>query len=154
MAENESGCKLLFLRSDNGGEFTSLATKRHLAKEGVVQQTIPPYSLESNGMAERLNRTLQDKCKTMMIAAKVPRYLWGEVFEAANTLRNVTPISNMTCTPIEKWTGQKPDLSKLRIIGSKAFCQIQKSQRGGKFEPVAYMEAVVNYNNSSNAYRV
>ena len=105
-------------------------------------------------MAERLNRTLQDKCRTMMIAAKVPGYLWGEVFEAANTLRNITPVSNMACTPIEKWTDQKPDLSKLRIIASKAFCQIQKSQRSGKFEPVDYMGALVNYNNSSNAYRV
>ena len=57
-------------------------------------------------------------------------------------------------TPIEKWTGHKPHLSKLRILGSKALCQIQKSQRGRKFEPVAYMRASVNYNNSSNAYRV
>ena len=121
VAENESGYKLLFLRSDNGGEFTSLALQRHLAKEGVVQQTSPPYSLESNGMAERLNKTVQDKCRTMIIAAKVPRHLWGEVFEAANTLGNLTFVSNMSRTPIEKWTGHKPDLSKLRIIGSKAF---------------------------------
>ena len=95
-------------------------------------------------MAERLDKTLEDKCKTMMIATKVPSYLWGEVFEAANTLRNLTLVSNMSRTPIEKWTGHKPYLSKPRIIGSKAFCQIQKSQRGGKFEPMAYMGALVN----------
>ena len=78
----------------------------------------------------------------------------GRSLEAVNTLRNLTPVSNMSCTPIEKWTGHEPNLSKLRIIGSKAFCEIQKSHRGGKFEPVAYMGALVNYNNSSNAYRV
>ena len=83
-----------------------------------------------------------------MIAAEVHGYLWGEVFEAANTLRNLTPVSNMSCTPIVKWTGHKPELSKLRIIGNKAFCQIQKSKRGGKFEPLDYMGALVNYNDS------
>ena len=58
------------------------------------------------------------------------------------------------CTPMEMWAGRKPDVSKLRVLGCKAFCQIDKSQRGGKFAPVAYKGVLVNYNSSSNAYRV
>ena len=94
-------------------------------------------------MVERLNRTLQDKCRTMLIAAKLPGYLWGEVLEAPNMLRNLTLVSNIICTPSEKWTGWKPDLSHLRAIGSKAFCKIDKGHRNGKFEPVAYRGVLV-----------
>ena len=109
--------------------------------------------LRAMAWPKRLNRTLQDKCKTMMIGAQLPNYLWGDVLEAANMLRNITPVS-MACTPLQKWTRRKPDLSKLRVIDSKDFFQIEKLQRDGKFAPVAYMGAPVNYNLSSNSYRV
>ena len=53
-------------------------------------------------------------------------------------LRNMTPAINLPCTPFEKWTGAKPDLSKLRVLGCKAICQIAKSARGGKCMPKVY----------------
>ena len=59
-----------------------------------------------------------------MADSKLPGYLWAEVLEATNMLRNMTPVTNLACTPFEKWTRHKPNLSKLRVIGSKAFCQI------------------------------
>ena len=48
-----------------------------------------------------------------MAAALLPGYLWAEILQATNLLRNMAPVSNLTCTPFEKWTGVKPDLSKL-----------------------------------------
>ena len=46
----------------------------------------------------------------------------AEVLHAVNMLRNMTPVTNLDCTPWEMWTGQKPDLSNLRVLGCKAFC--------------------------------
>ena len=135
MVEMQSGTQVHVMRTYGGGELISHALKAWLSDKGVTIQTTPPNSAESNGNSERLNRTLQDKCRTMMVAAGVPGYLWGEFMEATNTLRNLTPVSNLPCTPYEKWTGQKPDLSKLRVLGSKSFCQINKLDRGGKFQP-------------------
>ena len=143
VAERQAGTKLQVIRSDNGGEFLPLAFISWLKLHGVTQQTTPPRYPESNGLAERLNRTLQDKCRTMMVAAKVPGYLWAEFYDAANTLRNLTPVTNLPLTPLEMWAGSKPDLSKLRVLGCSAFCQIDKSQRGGKFEPLAYKGVLV-----------
>ena len=127
VAERQAGTKLQVIRSDNGGEFLPLAFISWLKLQGVTQQTTPPRSPESNGLAERLNRTLQDKCRKMMVAAKVTGYLWAEFYDAANTLRNLTPVTNLPSTPLEMWAGSKPDLSKLRVLGCKAFCQIDKS---------------------------
>ena len=74
--------------------------------------------------------------------------------KAKNMLRNMTPATNMQRTPFEKWSGKKPDLTKLRVLGCKTFCQIDKQQRGGKFSQVAYEGALVNYSTTSPAYRV
>ena len=129
MVENQSKQRLLYLRSDNGGEFTSSDFKRKMSLLGVSLQTTPPRSPESNAIAERFNRTVQDKARTIMIAAALLAFLWAEILQATNLIRNMTPVTNLSCTPFELWHGRKPDLSKLRVLGCKAFCPIPKSDR-------------------------
>ena len=111
VAEGQSHTKLLTLRTDNGGEITSRAFKSTMALLGDTLQTTPPYSPESNSVAERFNRTVQDK--TLMATASLPGFLWAEILSATNLLRNMTPVTNLVCTPFEMWTGKKPDLSML-----------------------------------------
>ena len=89
-----------------------------------------------------------------MSASSLPGYMWAEVLHAVNMLRNMSPITNLDCTPWELWTGQKPNVSKLRVLGSKAFCQIPKSARYGKFAPVSFLGVLVSYTSHSPAYRV
>ena len=89
-----------------------------------------------------------------MAATSLPGFLWAEILSATNLLRNMTPVTNLVCTPFEMWTGKKPNLSMLRVIGCKAFCQIPKAARGGKFNPVCYKGVLVSYSRSSPAYRV
>ena len=66
----------------------------------------------------------------------------------------MTPVTNLSCTPFELWTGNKPDLSKLRVLGCKAFCPIPKSARAGNFGARGFRGILVNYSNSNPAYRV
>ena len=154
VAEGQSRTKLLKLRSDNGGGFTSNAFKPSMALLGVQLQTTPPRSQGSNGVAERWDRTVQDKTRTVMSASSLPGYMWAEVLHAVNMLRNMSPVTNLVCTPWEMWTGKKPNLSKLRVLGCKAFCQIPKSVREGKFAPVSFMGVLVSYTSHSLAYHV
>ena len=106
-------------------------------------------------MAERLNRTLQDKCRTMLIAAKLPRYLWGEVLEAANMLRNLTPVSNMACTPSQKTFGKSgPVKNRIFLIYELLAAKLSPKSTRNKFEPVAYRGVLVNYSINSNCCRV
>ena len=51
-------------------------------------------------------------------------------------------------------TGKKQDLAKLRVIGCKAFCQIQNFARGGKFEAVGYLGALISDGVNSPTYGV
>ena len=66
----------------------------------------------------------------------------------------MTPVTNLVCSPFEIWTGKKPDLSMLRVIGCKAFRQIPKAARGRKFNSVCYKGILVSYSRSSPPYRV
>ena len=54
MVENQTGWKLKCLRTDNGGEFKS-------NERGIRREYTAPYSLEQNGIAERMNRTIQER---------------------------------------------------------------------------------------------
>lgn len=69
-------------------------------------------------------------------------------------LRNYTPCEGLNKTPHELWTGLKPNLKKIRVIGCKAFCQIEKKTRKGKFFPVAYIGVLLGYVVNDPSYRV
>ena len=53
-------------------------------------------------MTERFNRTIQDKTRTIVIATSLPAFLWAEILRATDLLRNITPVTNLSCTPFEK----------------------------------------------------
>ena len=89
----------------------STSFMQQMALAGVTLQRTTADSPESNGMAERWNRSVQDKTRTVMLAAALPGYLWGEVLLAINSIRNMSPVTNLGKPPFELWHGQKPDLS-------------------------------------------
>ena len=54
-AEAESGKKLHVLRTNRGGEFTSVEFTAYYVDQGVGQHHTAPYSPQQNGMVERQN---------------------------------------------------------------------------------------------------
>ena len=90
----------------------------------------------------------------MMLESGLPRSLWGELILTANIFRNLTPTALRNKTPIELWTGRKPSVDRLRKIGCKVYCPIQKQFRGGKFKAVAWEGVLVGYSPKSPDYRV
>ena len=60
--ENELEKKVKMMRSDNGGEYIDATFEKWLKEHGILHQTIPARSPQSNGVSERMNRTEQDPC--------------------------------------------------------------------------------------------
>jgi hypothetical protein len=59
--------------------------------EGIELQTTAPYSPEQNGVSERLNCTLAELARAMLIAKNLPESLWAEVVAHATYIQNHTP---------------------------------------------------------------
>ena len=67
MVENQRGRKVRALRSDNGGEYTSTEFKEYLARHGIKHQLSIPGRPEQNGVAERMNRTLLERARSIRL---------------------------------------------------------------------------------------
>ena len=147
------------VRSDNAKEFLSKQVIDWLKAKGIQQELSPPYSPESNGKAERLNRTLIDMARTMLMGAKnLPLHpkLWAEAVHTANYIRNrlFTAASNdPSKTPYEIIMGKKPNLSHIRKFGAKAYVHIPKTKRETKFEQRADVGYCVGFT-AGNGYRI
>ena len=64
--ENQLDRKIKRLRSDRGGEYFSNEFDSFCAEHGIIHERTPPYSPQSNGVAERKNRTLTDLVNAML----------------------------------------------------------------------------------------
>ena len=154
LVENESGESMVKFRTDNGGEFCSKSLSDWLKLKGVKHETTPPRTPQSNGVAERMNRTLQERARSMMHHAGLGGGSWGEVFLAANHLRNRGPVSGMEVTPQEMWSGKKPTVAYMKSFGCKVYCPVDKKDRGGKLGAVRYEGVLVGYSETSPSVRV
>ena len=120
--ENLTNTKIKELRTDNGKEYMSNAFKQYLKDNGIKHNTSVEYCPQSNGKAERLNRTLIEKARCMLIAGKVNLNLWSTAIDTANYLRNRSPsIVLNNKTPYEALFKHAPSVMHLKVFGCEAY---------------------------------
>jgi transposase InsO family protein len=119
---NETGFYMLTLRSDNGkGEYVNKKNAEWLAQHGIRHETSAPHTPEQNGSAERLNRTLLEPVRYMIIESGLPACLWAEAISYTTYIKNWVLSRTTQLTPYEYWNERKPDMTHIRIFGCKAF---------------------------------
>jgi transposase InsO family protein len=79
------------MRSDHGGEYANKVLTNFAAHKGMVLELTAGYSSESNGAAARLNRTLKERARAMLLHASLPLSLWDEAVVAACHVWNRSP---------------------------------------------------------------
>jgi hypothetical protein len=151
--ENQAGKALKTIRSDRGGEFVNWQVEEWLHSKGILHDKTVPYSPQQNGAAERLNRTLMERVRAMLSDAGLPPEFWGEAMYTASYLRNRSPAAGISKTPYEMFTGRKPDVSHLRVFGSKVWAK-RPDQLRKKLDPKAVEGRFVGYEQGTKGYRV
>ena len=61
LVENKTQKKVICLRSDNGGEYKSRDFQSSCEEKGIKREWTAPYNPSSNGVAERMNRIIQER---------------------------------------------------------------------------------------------
>jgi transposase InsO family protein len=110
------------LQSDNGGEYISNEFQEYLTASGIHHRTIVVGNPESNGLAERLNRSIMEAAQSIRLRSGLPQSFWPYSVRTAVYLLNRRPDAALkdAITPYEAWFQCKPDLSHLRILGCDA----------------------------------
>lgn len=111
-----------------------------------------------NGVAERLNRTLAEKARTMLLASNLGKRFWNKAVVTANYIKNRSPTSAhgeqfKNKTPAEIWYKSKPDLSHIKIFGSICYNYIPKQNRT-KLDSKANKCLMLGYGSSRFTYRL
>jgi transposase InsO family protein len=151
--ERQTGYSVKVLRTDNGLEFCNQDVDGFLRGRGIEHQRSVRYTPQQNGRAERVQRTLMEKARSMMAEAQVPKDFWGEALMTSNTIRNLSPVKNRDKTPFEMFQKRKPDLSMLRVFGCRAFVLKPKEKRR-KLDERSYKGIFVGYAVGSKAWRI
>lgn len=95
------------------------------AEYGLIIDRAPVGTKEPNGNAERSGGVISHRARAIRIESGMPENLWPEYHRHAIELLNRTPVQSLKWkTPYELAFRRKPDLSALRIVGSKAYVRI------------------------------
>lgn len=153
MASAALGHSISKLTVDQGREYCSNDQRDWYVSKGIQVEPTAAYTPQQNGVSERFNRTIVEKVRAMLIEAQTPKNLWNEAVLAAVYLTNRSPTTAVSDwkTPAEMWTGHKPDVSKLRVFGCKAFAWVSTAQRK-KLDPKSKPAVMIGY--APNAYRL
>ncbi|GBP89948.1 Retrovirus-related Pol polyprotein from transposon TNT 1-94 [Eumeta japonica] len=133
--------------------FPSNGSRANGLLELVHTDTSNPYTPQQNGLSERMNRTLVERAKCMMFNADLSKNYWAEAVTTAAYIINRSPTHALSdITPHEVWTGQKPDLSNIRIFGCPAMVHIPKEKRQ-KLDMKSRQLIFVGYSECTKGYR-
>eukprot|EP00252_Welwitschia_mirabilis_P018673 TRINITY_DN4156_c0_g1_i5.p1 TRINITY_DN4156_c0_g1~~TRINITY_DN4156_c0_g1_i5.p1 ORF type:complete len:1283 (+),score=262.04 TRINITY_DN4156_c0_g1_i5:125-3973(+) len=131
--ENETGCKIKELMTDNGGEFTSKEFENFCREAGIIHHRTVPRTPQQNGVAERQNRTILERVRAVLTHSGLPKQFWAEVASTIAYLLNRCPHNGIDGqVPECRWSGSSISYSHLRMIGCEAYAHQQSASKLGE----------------------
>ncbi|RVW12059.1 Retrovirus-related Pol polyprotein from transposon TNT 1-94 [Vitis vinifera] len=133
MVETETGLKVKCLRSDNGGEYIDGGFSEYCAAQGIRMEKTIPGTPQQNGVAERMNRTLNERARTYLI--------------------NRGPSVPMEFRlPEEVWSGKEVKFSHLKVFGCVSYVHIDSDARS-KLDAKSKICFFIGYGDEKFGYR-
>lgn len=155
MVENLTNKRIKTLRSDNGAEYKGAQFQDICKESGIRHETTVPHSPQQNGVAERMNRTLNDMARCMIEDSKITdKRIWAEAIITSCYLRNRSPNQSLGGkTPYEVFFNKAAQSDHLRVFGSRAIA-LEKGRRVSKFQPRGAKYTFVGYSELQKGYRL
>jgi transposase InsO family protein len=140
-------------RCDRGTEYLSDEMKTFFESKGIQYECTIRDTPQQNGVSERMNRTIAEKARCMLLESGLNKYLWSEAVLAAAYVINRVPTSALeNKVPAEVWYDTRQDVKKIRVFGCVAYLHPPKRLMEWKFGPRSVKCYMVGY--CHNGYRL
>ncbi|CAI7787089.1 unnamed protein product [Closterium sp. NIES-54] len=122
---------------------------------GIKRLISLPYANQQQGVAERMNRTLQNTMRKLLRGMRLPNHKWPEAMDHAVMLHNLLSSSSLpnNASPHLLWTGKQGSTKMLRVFG----CMVQyrpPSARAGRFSQRAQWGLHLGIERNYNAWKI
>ena len=117
--ERETGKKLKCVRSGNGDEYRG-PFENYCKAQGIKLEKTVLKTPQLNGVAERMNRTIEERVRYMLSHAKS---FWAEATFRAVYLINLSPSVPLDGNvPQRAWVGKDVSYKHLRVFWIQSIC--------------------------------
>jgi transposase InsO family protein len=116
---------------DRGGENLGSDHTAWLRSRGITMHNSDTEQHQQNGVAEAFNKTIEHKLQSSLQGSGLDVRHWSWIIEHHTAyVRNRSPCRRLHITPYEAWTGQRPNLSNIRKLGSRVYVhKLQQEQQ-------------------------
>lgn len=154
LVERQSRHKLKIIRTDREGEFMSREFQEFSVQKGVKHELTALYTPQQNGIAERKNRTLVKKARSMLKASGLAKSFWADAISTSAYVSNISSTYAIKGkTSHEAQFGVKIKVSHLRVFGCVAFVHIPV-QNLQKLDNRIVKGIFIRYCTDAKAYRI
>ena len=151
LVENKTNKTIKVVRTDNGFKFCNHEFDKFCEENGILRHKTVRNTPQQNGVVERMNRTLLNKVRCMLVSAGLSKLFWGEALATATYLVNRSPSSaiEFKC-PEEVWTGKLPCFKNLKTFGCVGYVH----NKEGKLDPRSVKCIFLGYAEGVKGYRM
>jgi hypothetical protein len=126
--------------------------KSYVTSKGAIHELTATHSSSSNGIAERLMRTLLDYARAALMQQQLPKFLWQEAVAHVNFIKNRVPTQATKKTPHELFFGTRAKIARLEEFGSELWVLDQSGQTR-KLDAKSHKYRFMGYSDNSRAFR-
>lgn len=150
------------LHSDGAKEYKAICFDYDSSAINVHKTFSAPYTPEHNAIAERVNRTMVEAARALLIQADLPTCLWPFALKHAINVRNKVPRATTGCSPFKLLTNTRPSFKHVRVFGCAAYVlQVprlskfeQRAQEGVYIESLDYGVYRILIKQADNNYQI
>lgn len=153
MVENEKCLKVKSLRLDNDNKYVDGESKRYCADNVIVMVKTIPGTPQENGVAERMNKILNERARSMRLHVGLPKMFWTKAINKATYLINRSPTTSIDFKlPEEVWSGKQVNLYHLEVFDCMSYLHINAADRS-KLDPKSKKCYFLGYGSVEIGYR-
>ncbi|RVX07481.1 Retrovirus-related Pol polyprotein from transposon TNT 1-94 [Vitis vinifera] len=138
---------------NNGGEYIDGGFNEYCVAQGIRMEKTIPRTPQQNGVAERMNRTLNERARSMRLHAGLPKTFWANAVSTVAYLINQGPSVPMEFRlPKEVWSGKEVKFSHLKVFSCVSYVHIDSDARS-KLDAKSKICFFIGYGDEKFRYR-